>query len=44
MALPTGVGSGMALLMPKALNLPSPDEMRAANEELSRRDAALKKT
>jgi len=44
MALPTGVGSCIALLMPKALNLPSPDEMRAANEELSRRDAALKKT
>ena len=30
--------------MPKALNLPSPDEMRAANEELIRQAAALKKT
>jgi PAS domain S-box-containing protein len=31
-------------LMPKALSLPSPDEMRAANEELNRQAAALKKT
>src|SRR5690242_7325560 len=31
-------------LMPKLLSLPSPDEMRAANEELSRRAAALRKT
>src|SRR5713101_1858428 len=31
-------------VMPKVLSLPSPDEMRVANEELSRRAAALKKT
>src|SRR6266478_3047249 len=31
-------------LMPKLLSLPSPDEMRAANVELSRRAAALRKT
>ena len=30
--------------MPKALSLPSPDEMRAANEELNRQAADLKKT
>lgn len=30
-------------LMPRALSLPSPDEMRAANEELNRQAAALKK-
>ena len=31
-------------LMPKLLSLPSPDEIRAANEELRRRAAALRKT
>lgn len=31
-------------LMPKALSLPSPKEMRAANEELNRQAAALMKT
>ncbi len=31
-------------LMPTALSLPSPDEMRAANEQLNRQAATLKKT
>jgi len=31
-------------LMPKVLSLPSPDDLRAANEELNRQAAALKKT
>ena len=41
-SIPTAVS--LVRLVPQALSLPSPEEMRAANEELIRQDAVLKKS
>jgi PAS domain S-box-containing protein len=41
-SIPTAIA--LVQLMPQALSLPSPEEMRAANEELTRQDAILRKS